>query len=230
MKIIYLILTLIFTFQFSFSQEQSQLRKVDEIGKTNCCDLGVRTDGFFSELLADDKKAKGYAVIYSNNQNLELALSFERLILGHIKYRDYDESRIVFVRKHTKGDFKLEYWIDEKGEDSAFANQNEEKYAWFNFQKTSLFLSSKHFNELCSEFGEKKQYAEILLANPTLKGHIVIFDSSQKGFVKTKTELLTQLSTQYNVSQNQLRTIFIKIEKDSYPYHELWLVPKKKRN
>lgn len=227
-KISLAILFLLMSFQIVFAQEQPKLRKVDEIGKTNCCDLGMRTDSFFIELQALDKKAKGYVVIYSNNQRLKIGLSYERLILGHIKFRAFDESRIVFIRKHTEGEFKVEYWIDEKGEKSPFPNQNEEKFAWFNFQKPWLFLNSKPDNGVCDESGENKQFTEILLNNPTLKGHIVIFNQSQKSFLKIKKELLSEFSTKNNVPQNQLRTIFIKIDSDSYPYYELWLVPKKK--
>jgi hypothetical protein len=226
-RILTVLFLLTITFQVCFAQEQ--LRKVDEIGKTNCCDLGARTDNFFNEITATDNKAKGYIVIHSNNQNLKTGLSYERLILGNIRFRGFDEGRIFFVRKYTEGEFKVEFWIDEKGADSAFPNQNEEKFSWFDFQNNLLFLNSKYFNELCSEFGENKQFAEILLANSDLKGHIVIFNHTQKSFLKAKDELLREISV-YNIPQNQLRTIFIKIPKDSFHYHELWLVPKKKNS
>jgi hypothetical protein len=229
-KISLAILLILMSFQFIFAQEQSQLRKVDEFGKLGCCDLNMRTDALFNEIVATNSKAKGYILIYTNTKNVLEALRFERLIIGEIKFHSFDESRIVVIRKKTNEDLKIELWIDEKGEKPPFTTESEWNLSSIYSTKPKLFHIAYYKDGICSAFGEVKQFADILLADQNLKGHIVIFEKSQKGFLKTKKEFLDEFTKQHNIQQNQLRTFFIKIPKDSFAYNELWLVPKKKNS
>jgi hypothetical protein len=230
-KNLFLILTLIFSIQIAFSQKELQVRKVDEFGKLPCCDLSSRTDSLFNEIMATNSKAKGYVVIYSNGKNIQEALRIERLILGEIKFHNFDENRIFIVRRNANEDFKIEYWVDERGETPPFATESEWDFSNLYSLKPKLFYSTFYAGEsICETFGEKKHFAEILTANPTAKGHLVIFESSRKRFLKKRNELLGEVSTQFNVPQKQLRTFFIKVPKDALSYHEFWFVPKRSKS
>lgn len=241
MKILLTSFLLIFAFQFSFGQEKPKAEKLEDFGATTCGDIRNKLDNFLNEILLGNANAKGYVVIYSNNQEVLQGLSFENIVLGHLKLRlpemnlniDFadrnSEPKFIFVRKQTVSDLKIELWKVQKDELPSFAISDKWDLSNINYRKPTLFFTDLNESE-CNYASGIKQFSEILSANPNLRGHIVIFDKTQKDFLKTKNELLGEIPNKFNILKNQVRTFFIKTKGNSYPNYELWLVPKEKRN
>lgn len=242
MKILLTLFILILAFQFSFGQDNPKAEKIEDFGATNCCEFANKMDYLLSEIFVNKSDSIGYVVIYSSNQDVLQGLYTENKILGHLKFRldktifqqsvanaDTAQNKIFIVRKNTEGKFKIEFWKVEKGANLPFTTFDEWNLSSIKYQKPTLYFTT--FNEgECSFDNGIKQFSGILSANPNLRGNIAIFEKTQKDFLKTKKELLSDIPNDLNILKNQVRTFFIKTSKHSYPRYELWFVPKKKLN
>lgn len=244
MKILLTLFLLIFAFQISFGQEKPKAEKIDEFGKIPCCDFSSRMDYLLNQIYFEKSSlnSTGYVVIYSNNEDMRTALAYENKVVGHLAMRlgqlssqqisenkDKLQNKIFIIRKKTNEAFRIELWKVEPEAKLSFLRSDEWDLSVINYQKSKLFYTD-YFESTCYPSSGNKHFSEILSANQNLRGHIVIFENSQKGFLKTKNEFLAEIVDKYNVPQNRLRTFFVKIDRDAFPYHELWLVPKRRKS
>lgn len=97
--------------------------KVDEFtSPLNECDMGLRVDILFN-ILKDSPNTKGYIISYNGADQLPVnynsARNQARLqaeIIKNIKFRQYDESRIVFINGGFREKLINEVWIVPDGE------------------------------------------------------------------------------------------------------------------
>ena len=96
-------------FQFCFSQEKPKAVLFEEFGNINCEELLARMDAFYN-VLSNDPSSQGYIIIYGKGDETVRKLSYELLINGSIKFRNFDKSRIVRIRGAERENLEIELW------------------------------------------------------------------------------------------------------------------------
>lgn len=121
MKIIGLTAFILISLSSVFAQEA---RKIDEFGNESCDNLRNLLDIFFAELKSS-KDEKGYIFVYEgkllvplyNKENKTIypqrgeAEAEIKFIKQHIKFRGFDENRIVRINGGFRERFTVEFWI-----------------------------------------------------------------------------------------------------------------------
>jgi hypothetical protein len=139
-KIFLTILLSLLCCSFGFSQEETgadlaetadqakTARKIDEFGRTNECDRSARLDNFLIEL-QNHPDTTGYILVYKDVNALpgdKRAYSYSRLYSDHLKFRKFDESRVVIIDAGFRESFVTELWVVPQGlpapEPSSLAN------------------------------------------------------------------------------------------------------------
>lgn len=224
---ILLILICLFDFsQISFGQEKTQAILFDRIiNLTNCCDLDARLQGFMDEVT--NKNSVGYVVIHPVKGKLLPSLIFERWTMG----RNFSAEKFKIVRGKEKAQLEIELWLAPKNSELPFlADEAEWNFALPGLIKPYEFYSNTNGEDaVCSSLGQKRHFAEILLANQSFRGHLVIYEKTLKKYQQTKNSLLDELVNNYNIPRSRLKTFFIKETNYDFSNIEFWLVPKKRK-
>lgn len=222
MKSLLTILMLILAFQISFGQEKSKAELVDDTTIYNCCDLQARFYNFADDIYKSEKTV-GYIIIHNEHGNLQKSLYYESVLLAVLS-RYQDTKKILIVRGKPEEKIRFEFW--KVPQDSEFETSEAEwDFTMPNLKKT-LNLSEFYYEELCGQKGIEKHFSERLLANPQIRGHLVINAKSIKNFKKKESALIAELTNNYNVPKTQLK-IFVKNKE--YDFVEFWLVPKRRK-
>lgn len=207
-------------FQFCFSQEKPKAVLFTEVENPNCEILLATADAFFNEL-NNDPNSQGYAVIYGKKNDLREKLTYELWLNGAMIFRKFDDSRIIKIRGADAENLKIEFWKVPTGAEKPMFN--ELKWNFVFPAKTKPFVFHDEYEQICYSGSFEKAFAEYLNANPDARGHIVIYETSNKKYLKQKKEAQKLLS---EIPQNRLR--FFQVKSDSSNV-EFWLVPKKKK-
>ncbi len=125
-----LILTLTLLFSaLSFGQADSETVagqdsknpiKFTEFGRVGECELSAQVDAFFSEL-NDKPTATGYIIIYQGTDVLPAdydSTASESRIRRAVRFRNFDMSRVVFIKGGFRNELMNEFWIAPAGADA----------------------------------------------------------------------------------------------------------------
>lgn len=223
-KIIFVLVILLASLQISFGQEKPEAVLVDEFGVITCEEVMARLDSFFIDL-ANNPDSTGYIVIYPDKTSTKEGISYERWIKGFSAFRKFVEKRFVIIHGEKRDTTAIEFWRVPPGADVSF--YKEEKWvSTFPKANKAFVFASLHIEDVCPTFNPG-DYADLLLSDASLRGHIVIFNKSRREAQKEAQEWLTTLTKDYKVPRNRLRVFFAKNR--SAPDVEFWIVPKKKK-
>lgn len=223
-KTLFILVILLASFQISFGQENPKAELIDEFGKILCEDAIGRLDSFFANL-QNNPDSTGYIIIYADKNSIIEGFDFEHTIKNHIVFRKVDEKQFVIIRGEKRDNIKIEFWKVPAGADKP--SYTEEKWTQtINNPDKAFVFGIVHIDDVCFSFNSKV-FAEFLIANPNLRGHIVIYNKSKKEAQKESKEWLEVFTNEFKVPRRQLRIYFSKNR--DYPGVELWLVPQKKK-
>ena len=226
-KCFFVLVIFLASLQLGFGQEKPKAELIDEFGDITCEELIARQDNLMSSL-NNDPTAVGYAVIYGNKNDYKKVWRAKFYIGGHIEFRNFNEERLIIIRGKEAEDLRIQFWkVPAGAEKPAFEELN------WNFtlsanRKPFIFLSTGWEGGPCDIGLQLKTYANYLVANPSIRGNVVVFAKSKSEFQDEKEKISGKLTNNYKIPSNQLRFFHQKI-KDEYSYTELWLVPQKKK-
>lgn len=223
MKILLTSFLLILAFQVCFGQEKAKAELVSDDTVYNCCDLQNRFYNFAEDIYKSEKTV-GYIVIYNERNNLQKSLYYESVLLA-ILSRFNDNKKIFLIRGKTENIIRFEFWKVPQNAEFKIS-EAEWDFTMSKLQK-SLNLSEFYAEALCGQKGIEKHFSERLSANPQLRGHLIINAKSKKNFRQKESTLIAELTNNYKIAKNQLKTFFVK--NTEYDFVEFWLVPKRRK-
>jgi hypothetical protein len=207
-------------------QESPKPRLVDEFGRLGCCcDLSARMDMLFAELGANPG-SMGYVVVAQPPAGTQHWR--ENYFDGYIRYRGFDEDRVVIVRKAGVQDpLATEIWIVPPGAsmDGTFAR--EETYVLNETKRKFLFYDGDYGDSLCYNRPPFRLLAKYLRADNQWTANISIGAQTTKLFEKEKKEVEGRFKNEYHVDPDRLR--FFRTKGKFYDtVHEIWMVRSQK--
>lgn len=121
------LILLFFSFSQLFAQDGPKVAEpilVDEFGSLGHCDFTGRIDAFLTEL-SQREDHHGYILTYKSVDELpgdRNSYPVERWIANHISYRNFDLSRITFVRSGYSTERRTQLWLRPPGADEPRAS------------------------------------------------------------------------------------------------------------
>jgi hypothetical protein len=193
---------------------------IDTINETTCEIVMLRLD-MFIVALRDDPGSAGYVVIYGKKGDIRGGLTFETLARAQFAFRHIGSDKVVIKRGEEREKLTVELWLVPARALPPVLNE-----ARWNFtipeQKPSYLFATSGYQDDCSygfEF-KKNQFAEFLVANPAIRGNIVIRARSVREFKKERQNLAAGFSAS-QISSRRLRYFY---ENNIIPATELWLI------
>ncbi|HLM61960.1 MAG TPA: hypothetical protein VK308_14235 [Pyrinomonadaceae bacterium] len=223
-KMLTALMILFIGLQISFSQENSEAILADELQALYCDDYWARIDAFMAEL--HKNQLYGQIIIYGKENELIQNLTYEQWTNGIIKFRGFDKNRIEVVRGALGKNIKIQFWKVPKGQEPPSVKKDNWSYKLPDLAKPFVFFNYEDIICLSSP-SPIKDYADILLANPKARGHLVIRDKTNKKFRKTEIEVLDELVNKYKIPRRRLKVFNVINKKPllSSPDVEFWIVP-----
>jgi len=219
------LIILLASFQIYFGQEKPTAILFSRMGRSNCEDVGVRTSAFGFQL-KDASNAQGFIVIYGKKGESYRNLRFEQFIKDVIDLMTFDRVRFTFVHGEERENLELEFWIVPTGAENPVYTEGNWNYE---LEVKKAFLFHENYSGpvgVCEPNSSPELYSKFLVANPNLRGNVVIYETSRGKFRQTEKRLLSELVDDNKVPRNKLKTFYVKEEFSGVEY---WLVPQKKK-
>ena len=211
-------------FQFCFSQEKPKAVLIDEFGKVNCEELFTKFHRFTLEVFSEPTSV-GYVVIHGKRSDLQQSDLYRKQIRGYVDSLSDEKISIMTVKGKDEEFLKTQLWKVPLNADITLSFEK------WNLSTPNFTKSIKFYNDAlegsCSSDDGRITFAELLLENPNLSGHLVIKERTLKEFKETERKLLKRFENKYGVSRNRLKTFYRKVENDFDSDVEYWLVRKK---
>ena len=223
-KVFIFFILLCISFQICPGQEKPEAVLVDQFGRITCEELWARLDQFSNEL-SNNPDSTGYIVIYPEKASVRTGIGYINLIKGHWNFRKLDETRYLIIQGAERDAVNIEFWRVPPGADDSFYKGEKWIAAAVKVKKAFVF-NSLHIEDVCPTFNPK-DYAEILLSDPSLRGHIVFFNRSRRESRKEAQDWLTMLTKDYKVPRNRLKVFFA--TNGNGVETEFWIVPTVKK-
>jgi hypothetical protein len=217
-------ISLFICLQISFSQENSDVILVDEVQAAYCDDYWARIDAFLDEL--HKTQLHGQIIIYGKENELLQNLTYEQWTNGIINFRGFDKNRIEVVRGALGENIKIQFWKVPKGQRIPSIKKDNWSYKLPDSIKPFIFVTYEG-TECPSSPSPIKHYADVLVANPKARGHLVIRGKTNKNFRETEVDVLNELVDKYKVPRRRLK-IFYQLHKKPQLLDtdvEFWIVP-----
>lgn len=218
MKRLFIIFWLVLSFQVLLGQEKMQAEFIDESSPNNCCDLDSRLETFKNGL-AGNVNDRLFIIIHYGKNDFFQSLYYERVMLSEI----LESKNITLIRGQAENKLRIEFWKVPNGADLPFSREDKSNFVLANLKKPVIFADND--DTVCSTSGKEKHFLEILLANPNLRGKIVIRAKNKLVFNKKAKEFLEDFTNNFNVNRKQLTTFFLK--DSQYEHTDYWLIPRR---
>ena len=204
-----------------FAQEKPKAVLLDEFSAIGCEYYTARLSNLFVNLNANPN-SRGYVVIRGKGADIQKKLRYELWLYGGAKTYNFDTTRITEVRGPDAGDIKTQFWIVPSGAEIPAFETASWDFTLTSASKPFVFYAESS-DTLCTSARYESLYSELLTANPTFRGNIVIYTESLNSFAKSRQAILKKLSS---VDRERLRFFYKKVV--DFPHVEWWLVPAKK--
>ena len=212
--------------EITFAQRQleSKADLVDEFGTENCSQRRGRIDNLL-ETLGKNPSSKAYIIIYGE-KNQPFAKHIQKSLLeAFFDFRRFGTDRLTFLQGKDEDNLRVQFW--KVPSDSNMPNS--EAGVWNyklspNIKPYKLYETSWINESECPDNFNAEFYSRFLLANPNLRGHLVIYEKSTKDFNQTRQKLIEELTGKNKVQRNQLRFFYVKSKESNV---EFWYVPVK---
>jgi len=202
---------------------------IDKFERANCEDVLARMDNFMTQL-QNDPSATGYIIIYGKPRQIAFV---ERETRNWIKIRNFDPSRLVFIRGSGTGEkAEIELWLVPPGanppEPSPQSEPEETAEPEEKVEITKPYIFGSKFAdgiEGCNSDYDIELYAETLKANPKSRGNVVIYETSQNNFRKAEKDVLVELKGS-GIARKKIKIFYAKVKPNQLREGiELWFLP-----
>lgn len=218
-------LTVAFLLLFAMSansQPPQVARILDRFPAATCEDVSLRMDVLYANL-GQNPGSTAVISIPESMDDPRVNLDLESMILGVMISRRYPADRVRIMRTSDE-EKQTVFWVVPAG-----ATPPEVKEAEWLLQlgisKPVRFYSEapEFIDSICRHAFPLRQFIELLIANPKIRGNIVIREPSFSRFKRSRAKMIEALAT---VSRDRLRFFF---ERHNQSGEEYWLMPPKKR-
>jgi hypothetical protein len=204
----------------------------DELPTAAACEYGnARLDSFFAEL-NNNPESQGYIVIYATPERVGAAGNREQLARNFMRFRNFDPSRITFVRGPYRKNAITQFWRVPPGSAApdllpADAAAPPEASPKTDSSKPYIFATrySDGLPECQVPMYDLKAYAEVLNSEPRSRGRVVIAESSRANFNREMRETQAEL-TAHGVAKPRITYTYKYVRPNrAMESTELWILP-----
>ena len=207
----------------AYLQQRSTAKLVDEFGEASCEDISMRVHNLYRETI-DQPGTIGFVVINPQKNRFNRAVRVKKLVEVILRFSKLDLNKIRVVRGHELDQLEVRMWIAQPG-------LNEPSYESVSWPEETYDLSkpfvygATFIDEVCQTF-MPELYADLIKANPNIRGRVVIYPYPGLSKWKMAEEWINTLTKEYGIPRDRLRLYF---GKPSYNINvEFWIVPVKK--
>jgi hypothetical protein len=206
-------------------QNWDQSTLVNEVGETGCEDYGARVDVWLAAV--DEKPDQiGYAIVRGPVDQLLKRITYREWIYGQVLFRfgdKLDRNRYILIDGENAPALTVQFYKTTPDQREKLTDRKKWDLS-LPLEKPFAYYRSGEDGGVCPFLNYVKVFSELLLANPTVRGHIVIYEMTNGKFIKRKEEFAKELS---HIPTRRLRFFHGKSYYDGH--FELWLVPQKTR-
>ncbi len=238
---IFLLAIILFIPAWTFGQERPKAVLIDEFGRPCNEELLARFDNFISQR-NEIPDAHSYIYFYGDYQLEGRNLSFvDYLKGGYHRLESTPERQFRFVQGGNLSEMKLQFWLVPPGAEMPPISPKYTPPAeikrpvlfdkgWADFHRwygpTEIY--SMGFYDLGCDFPPNDDaFAKLLLADASLRGHLIIYTSKEHGAKRGNAVArfaIKDLIDRFGLQRN--RITFAYGGKRDEPEIELWLIPK----
>lgn len=226
-SLFFTLLLLLLTLQSYFAQEKPKAILFMEFEETNCDSLQVNLYEFLLQI-NKSPNSKGYILMNgSKNKGAPFKKYFwEMEMKTGLAFIGMDKDQIIFLEGKDKADSRTQFWVVPEGADKPDFIEEKWDYKFPAEIKPLVINKDSWIGEVCHASYNTDFYSKVLLANPDVKGHLVIYSKSINGFRKRENELLKELVNENKVPRKQLKFFYVKSKAADVEY---WFVPNKSK-
>jgi hypothetical protein len=203
------------------AQKPIEAEMIDNFGLLPCDELNSRSWNLVNQI-SKTPGSRALVVADPKRSDLDRVKALFKFILASFQFREI-EDRVDFKIANKYNDGSYEFWKIPPGATGPIDKGETWEVSPPNVSKPFVFGYEDEINE-CPTFVPRK-YAELLLANPGSRSHIVIKSSRSgaqlKGFAD---DTIKELVGKYKVERNRIR-IFYRRSNEFLSYAEYWFVP-----
>lgn len=192
-------------------------------GQITCSNIRAKLDKYLSDL-ANDPQTTGYVVISGKSQRLR-ELQRRQLIEDHLRYRNFEQSRIRIVKGEIKADSTIELWQVPDGGGPPPFTESTWSYELPNASKPLIVTAEGGSGNECAPSLNVEFFSRFLEANPKFRGNVVVRSSSKSRRIDTARQILNELVHTYGISRRRIRVYYQRASGDEPDSAEYWLLP-----
>ncbi len=193
---------------------------VDKFGLVPCSDLRNRLDNLMFEL-ADDPSMTAIIALSDDAPYLDV-LRRRRLLENQIIFRNFDRSRIVFVRRHGLTKVDTELWKVAPHSKLPFEYSSSWPYTLERSVKPFVLIADGFNESECAPPAHTEFVSAFLKANPNSRINIVI-KSERKVFRELQRYFAKDLSDRHGISRNRFKFYYVPLKSMFFSY-EIWIM------
>jgi len=207
-----------------FGQAPGKSELVDTFGRVSCEDLEAHSNGF-AQQTKEMEEARALVIAYASKEDSKRLVGRFKVILRYFQLFDV-EDRIDFLIANSDDLGQTEFWIIPRGATAPMVLGDSWVEPEPDVSKAFIYDIEDEIG-ICSTFVPRK-FAELLIANPGSRAHIVVeagsYEGAQaKGFADDTIKTLVE---KFKVERKRIRTYYIRQKaKNSMTYAEYWFVP-----
>lgn len=185
-------------------------------------------DHFFGEL-NEDPTAQGYVVVYPVTKPLWIGENRVNQVHKHIKFRNFDPTRVTIVKGDPQRDSETEFWILPPGADKPPLKKADVSLKGAPIEQITRPKNFTAENPDPCYWGELwlDGYAAEMNLGWEYPGKVVIYSKNLEAFGKLKTELI-ELLAMHGVNSKRLTFVRKSLPGEGEEAVELWILPVKK--
>lgn len=209
------------------AQEAPNAILIDEYTVTACDESLGRLDVYLSELRTHTS-SRGVIMLQNTPERRHRSVIWQEMMKAHFKFRDFDNSRIDFIRIDGPNELR-QFWRIPDGagmpDIGAIAIGYELSEA---MSEPFILVTENKFGGICPEIDAARVFAAFLKGNKTARGNIVVRDDSFLRARRKAARILGTIERKYGISRKRLRTFPSRLQKTSKQDEaivEYWYLP-----
>ena len=200
----------------------NQSVQIDKFDRLPCSDIRGRLDLFLIEL-SEAPDSVGIVVL-GDDTPFSKVLRRRRLIETQFMFRNFNISRIRFVRRQGLPELGVELWKVPSSGDPPFSFDPKWEYAVSKGTKPFIVYDGGYNESECYFPIGGQILSEYLKSNPGSRGNVVIRCNGVRCFNEQKKMILEDIADSHKPLKFKIRFFYVPIQTD-YFSTEFWLLP-----
>jgi hypothetical protein len=210
-----------------FAQDNPKPILVDEYTITACDDFLGRLDFYLWELTTH-ATSRGVIVLRNTPERRHRSVILQEMMKEHFKFRDFDDSRIDFIRVDGPNELR-QFWRIPSGAEMPEIGTIALGYELSGVMSDPFILVTEQATYgICPEIDANRVFAAFLNRNKTARGNIVVRDDSILRARQKAVRILSTIEREFGISRKRLRIFpsrFQKASNQDEPVVEYWYLP-----